>query len=97
MAVSTMILVLFVTTISALIAGFAFGYYFRGRKCKELSIKTQDNPVSVIAHQPATVPLYEDVDVLQSAVEHQEQGVELKENVAYGPSKSMLSVEQEQK
>ena len=100
-AVSSTISVLFVTSILALIAGFACGYYFRGRKCKELSMKTvsQDNPVSVIAHQPTTGPLYEDVDVLQSAVEHQEQGVELKENVAYSPSKSMLStgVEQKQK
>ena len=31
---------------------------------------------------------YEDVDVLPSAVEHQEQNLELKENVAYGSSKS---------
>ena len=30
---------------------------------------------------------YEDVDTVPSAVEHQEQGLELKENVAYGPSK----------
>ena len=32
--------------------------------------------------------------MLPSAVEHQEQGLELKENVAYGPSMSM-SVEQQ--
>ena len=45
---------------------------------------TPDHP---LANQP--IPLYEDVNVLPSAVEHQEQGLELRENVAYGPSKSM--------
>ena len=70
-------------SILTLIAGFASGYYFRGRKCNESSIKTQD---SRTPSQPA-VPLYEDVDTIPSALEHQEQGLELKENVAYGPSK----------
>ena len=65
--------------------------YIKGRKCKECTQKTQNNPVS-IANQPA--PFYEDVDVLLSVVEHQEQNLELKENMAYDPSKSM-SVEQQ--
>ncbi len=39
-----------------------------------------------ICPQP-TAPLYEYVDAIPSAAEHQEQGLELKENVAYGPSK----------
>jgi hypothetical protein len=34
------------------------------------------------------VPLYEDVNALSSAVEHQEQGLELIENVAYGSAKT---------
>ena len=47
-----------------------------------------------IASQPAAVPLYEDVDALASAVKHQGKDLELKENVAYHPSKSS-SIEQQ--
>ena len=84
-AVSSTIVVFLVISIVTLIGGFVCGYYFRGRKYKESFKKTQDNPIS---SQPAAAPLYEDVDVLPSASEHQEQGLELKVNVAYGPSKS---------
>ena len=84
-AVSSTVIVFLVISIMTLIGGFVCGYYFRGRKYKESLKKTQDN---LISSQPAAAPLYEDVDVLPSAVEHQEQGLELKENVAYGPSKS---------
>ena len=82
-AVSSTIVVFLVISILTLIAGFASGYYFRGRKCNESSVKTQD------CHIPSqsAVPLYEDVGAVPSVVEHQEQGFELKENVAYGPSK----------
>ena len=86
-AVSSTVVVFLVISILTLIAGFACGYYIRGRKCKEPSKKTPNNPVS-IASQPAAAPFYEDVDVLPSAVEHQERNLELKENVAYGSSKS---------
>jgi uncharacterized protein YneF (UPF0154 family) len=79
-AVSSTIVVFLMISILTLIAGFASGYYFRGRKCKESCKKTQNYP------QP-TSPLYEDVGAIPSAVERQEQGLELKENVAYGPSK----------
>jgi hypothetical protein len=79
-AVSSTIVVFLVISISTLTAGFASGYYFRGRKCNESCKKTQSCP------QP-TAPLYEYVDAIPSAAEHQEQGLELKENVAYGPSK----------
>ena len=64
------------------ITGFVCGHYF-GRKYKQSSSLNQP------------VPLYEDVNVLPSAVEHQEQGLELRENVAYGPSKSInISIQQ---
>jgi hypothetical protein len=77
-AVSSTIVVFLVISMLTLTAGFASGYYFRDRKCKESS---------TISSQPAAA-LYEDIDVIPSAAEHQEQGLELKENVAYGPSKS---------
>ena len=50
---------------------------------------------SPLSNQP--VPLYEDVNVLPSAsaaVEHQEQGLEMRENVAmaHGTQESMLAM-----
>ena len=86
-ALSSTIVLFLVLSISTLIAGFLCGHYF-GRKYEKSSKKI---PALPKPSQP--VALYEDVDVLPSAVEHQEQNLELKENVAYGPSKSM-SVEQ---
>ena len=62
------------------------GHYF-GRKYKGLSTKN----ISSNSSQPA--PLYEDVNVLPSSLEHHEKDFKLKENVAYGPTKSM-SIEQ---
>ena len=85
-AVTSTVVVFVVISILTLIAGFACGYYIRGRTCKESSKKIG---------KPAAAPFYEDVDVLPSAMEHQERNLELKENVAYGPSKS-ISVEQQQ-
>ena len=90
-AISSTVVVFLVIFILTLIAGFACGCYFRGRK---LSKKTSNSPGPIsIASQQAAASYYEDVDVLPNVVEHQEQNLELKENVAYGPSKSM-SVEQ---
>ena len=80
--VSATVVVFLVISILTLIGGCVCGYYFRGRKYNK---KTQDNPLS---SQPAAAPHYEEVNVLPSAMEHQGQGLELKENVAYGPSKS---------
>ena len=54
--------------------GFVCGHYF-GRKRKQS-----------LTSLNLSVPLYEDVHVLPHAVEHQEQHVELRENVAYGTS-----------
>ena len=52
------------------------GLIYFSRKFKQSSKETPSQPD----------PLYE--DVLPSAVEHQEQDLELKENVAYGPLRS---------
>ena len=81
-AVSSTVVVFLVISILTFFTGFAFGHYVRGRKFKESPKKTQ------VSNQPV-VPLYEDVNVLPSDVEHQERHFELKENVAYGPFKSM--------
>ena len=54
---------------------FIIGLIHFSRKFKQSSKETPSQPV----------PLYE--DVLPSAVKHQEQDLELKENVAYGPLK----------
>ena len=90
-AVSSTVIVFLVISIFTFIAGFAFGHYFWGQNYKESPKMTQD--VIPASSQPAA-PLYEDVDMLPSAVKHQEQGLQMNENVAYGPSKSM-SVEQQ--
>ena len=69
-AVTSAVVVVLVISILTLIAGFACGYYIRGRKCKEPSKETQNNPLS-IASKPAAALFYEDVDVLPNAMEHQ--------------------------
>ena len=86
---SSTIVSFLIISILTFIAGFVCGHYF-GRKYKGLLIKNISSN-SPIASQP--VPLYEDVNVLPSTLEHHEKDFELKENVAYGPSKSM-SIEQ---
>ena len=85
-AVTSIVILFLMISILTFIAGFVCGYYIRGRKCKEPSKKTSNSPVS-IASKPAAAPYYEDVDVLPNAMKHQEQNLELKENVAYGPSR----------
>ena len=88
-AVSCAAVAFLMISLLTFIAGCVCGHYF-GRKSKQPSRGTPDHP---LANQP--VPLYEDVNVLPSAMEHQEQGLELRENVAYGPSKSMnISIQQ---
>ena len=63
-----------VISVLTLATGVACGYYFVRRRRKQL-ISSSNQP---------TEPLYEDVNPLPSAVKHQEHGLELKENVAYG-------------
>ena len=68
-------------SILTLATGVACGYYFMWRRRRKQSS---------LLNQPME-PLYEDVilNVLPqpSAVEHQEEGLELKKNVAYGTAK----------
>ena len=74
-AVSSTVVAVLIGFLFSFITGFACGHYF-GRKSKRSSSSL---------NQPVT--LYEDVNVLPSAMEHQEQHLELRENVAYGPIK----------
>ena len=80
--VSSTVVAFYVISLLTFVAGFACGHYF-GRKHTKA---TSSQPVA----------LYEDVNVLSRAVEHQEQHLELKENVAYGPLKPTVTVIDEQ-
>ena len=71
--VVSLVSVFFVSSVIIFIIGFVCGHYF-SQKFKQSPKETPNQPA----------PLYE--DVLPSAVNHQEQAVELKENVAYGPT-----------
>ena len=68
-----MVVVFLIISLLIFVIGFVCGHH-SGRKRKQSSSSL---------NQP--VALYEDVNVLPSAVEHQEQHLELRENVAYGP------------
>jgi membrane protein implicated in regulation of membrane protease activity len=76
-AVSSSVVTFLVLTLAA---GVACGYYFVRQRHKQSSSSNQ-----------STEPLYDDVNTLPTAVEHahQEQGLELTENVAYGSAKPM--------
>ena len=74
MAVPSTVAAFLVISLLKLFAGLVCYHYF-GQNYKQSSSSL---------NQPA-VPLYEDVNVQSSVVEHQEQGVELRENVAYIP------------
>ena len=74
-AVSSTISFLVISVLTSA-TGVACGYYFVRRKRKQSSSSNQP-----------TEPLYEDMNPLPSAVKHQKQGLELKENVAYGTAK----------
>ena len=69
-----MVVAFLVISLSFITAGLVV--YF-SRKFKQSSKETPSQPD----------PLYE--DVLPSAVKHQEQDLELRENVAYGPLRSL--------
>ena len=85
-AVVTSLLIAFlVISIFIFITGFVCGHYFSRkfiRSSKEIPQTTNNQ-----------VPFYEYVLHVPSGVKHQEQDLELKENVAYGPSKP-VTVEQ---
>ena len=76
-AVSSTVVAFLVISLLIFATGFVCGHFF-GRKSKQPPTETPDHPS---ASQP--VPLYE--DVTSSAVEQQEGGLEMRENVAYGP------------
>ena len=82
-AVSSSVVAFLMTSVLILATGIACGYCFMWRRRRKQSSSS---------NQP-TEPLYDDVILnalpQPSAVEHQEQGLELKENVAYGTTKSM--------
>ena len=88
-ALSSTVIISLVISIITFITGFMCGNHFtiKFRFFKGKPHTTTDHP-----HQ---APEYEDIDAqpITRAVKHQEQGLELKENVAYGQSKSM-TVEQ---
>ena len=87
-AVSSSVIVFLIASIVIFITGFACGYCF-SQKFKQSSKETPhptDYPPST-SHHPA--PLYEELQ--PSAEIHQEQDVDLKENVAYGQSKSTIA------
>ena len=69
-AVSSTVVAFLVISLLIIIAGLIV---YLSRKFKQSSKETPSQPD----------PLYE--DVLPSAVKHQEQDLELRENVAYGP------------
>jgi membrane protein implicated in regulation of membrane protease activity len=74
-AVSSSVVAFLVISVLTLATGVLCGHYFVRRRRKQSSSSNQP-----------TEPLYEDVP---TAVEHQEQGLELMENVAYGSAKPM--------
>ena len=73
-AVSSSVVAFLVISILTLATGVACGYYFMRRRRRKQSSSSKK----------PTEPLYDDVILPQaSAVEHLEQGLELKENMAY--------------
>jgi hypothetical protein len=72
-AVSSSVVAFLVISVLTLAAGIACGRYFVRQRRKQSSSSSQP-----------TEPLYDDVNAVPTAVEHQEQGLELIENVAYG-------------
>ena len=82
-AVSSTVAAFIVISLLTIFAGSVCRYCFVSRKNKQ----------SPSSSQP--IPLYEDINVLSSAnaaVERQEQGLEMRENVAYGTQEPMLAM-----
>ena len=78
-AILSTVVAFIVIIILTFAVGFVCGHYLGRKSSREI-------PDSPTGNQP--VPVYE--DVLLSAVKHQEQDLELKENVAYCPPRSMV-------
>jgi hypothetical protein len=65
------------------IGGFISGLYVDRKFCRDSSKGTSH----VTAERPRQIPVYDDILALPDAATQQEQKLELKENVAYLPSK----------
>lgn len=87
-AVSSTVVISLVISIITFITGFMFGNHLR---IKFQFLKGKPHNIHV-ADQPHQAPEYEDIDAQPTvkAVKHQDEGLELKENVAYCPSKSII-------
>ena len=81
------VLIFLVVSILLFVIGFMSGIYV-GRKCNKESSEGMPRHVTALEH-PCQIPFYE--DVLLGTVNQQEQNFELKENVAYQPSKAHSS------
>ena len=82
-ALSSTVIVSLVISITTFITGFICGHY-HGRNFTRSS---KGKPHITTMH-PHPAPVYEDIDTqsIARAVKHQEQNLELRENVAYLPS-----------
>ena len=89
-ALSSTVIIFLVISIIIFIVGFICGHC-HGRNFNRSSARA--SRAHSTADQPCQIPLYEDVvnvHVLSSA----EQDFELRENVAYGPSRSIITKNQ---
>ena len=82
-ALSSTVIIFLVISIVTFITGFVFGNHTR------IKFQFFKKKPHTTTDQPHQVPEYEDIDAqpITRAVKHQEHGLELKENVAYGRSK----------
>ena len=89
-AISSSVIAFLITSIVIFITGFACGHCFSQKfkqSSKEIPHPTDYSPSTSCHDHP--IPLYEEVQ--SSAMKHQQQGVEVNENVAYGPSMSTIA------
>jgi hypothetical protein len=81
-AVSSMVIICLMISILMFIGGFISGLYVDRKFYRDSSKGTSQ----VTAERPHQVPFYD--DIILDVANQQEQNLELKENVAYLPSKS---------
>ena len=82
-ALSSTVIISLLISIVTFITGFVCGNHFR------IKVQIYKEKPHTTTDQPHQAPEYEDIDAqpITRAVKHQEQGLKLKENVAYGQSK----------
>ena len=83
---SSTVIIFLVISIVTFITGFLLGNHFK------ISFQFFNAKPHTTTDHPHQAPEYEDIDAqpFASAVKHQEQALELKKNMAYGPSNSMF-------